>query len=174
MHARTQIIARIGLLLGLTLSFQAAGLPQWATGPVVNALLFLAAGLFGSATAAALGCLTPLAGLIGGQLPSVLWPVAPCIAAANVLMVFVFAALRRRNAPSAAMGLTLAAVVFASTLKAAWLWIAVRALIPALIGHALPSPFVEAFVFPQWFTALAGGIAAAMLLPVLSRAKVRK
>ncbi|MDM7924634.1 MAG: ECF transporter S component [bacterium] len=166
----SKFITRIGVLLGLTLAFQAMGLPQPVTGTFVNCVLFLSAALFGPWTAAAVGCLTPFPALLLGQLPPPLWPFLPVIATGNILLVLVFHGFRRLqlnprkpvSRPRDAF-----AVLPAAALKFAWLWAAVTLWMPLLLGRTLPAQAAAALALPQLFTAIAGGAAAILTLPTL-------
>ncbi len=167
---RTLKITRIGVLLGLTLAFQAMGLPQPVTGTFVNCVLFLSAALFGPWTAAVVGCLTPFPALLLGQLPPPLWPFLPVIAAGNILLVLVFHAFRRlplypRKPVSRLTGAF--AVLPAAGVKFAWLAAAVAWWMPLLLGRAIPAQAAAALALPQLFTAIAGGAAAVLILPTL-------
>lgn len=87
---KTIFISRLALLVSLSLAIQVAGLPQPITGPLINMLLFLTAAMLGWIAGVILGCLTPLAALIRGQLPAVLAPLVPFIATANAILVLVY------------------------------------------------------------------------------------
>ncbi len=166
----TLFITRIGVMLGLTLAFQALGLPQPVTGTFVNCVLFLSAALFGPWTAAVVGCLTPFPALLLGQLPPPLWPFLPVIAVGNILLVLVFHAFRRlRLAPKKPVSrLTDAfAILPAAGVKFAWLAAAVAWWMPLILGRAVPAQAAAALALPQLFTAIAGGAAAVLILPTM-------
>ncbi len=97
MQKRTLFIARMGIILALTLTLQVAGLPQPVTGPLINAMLLLTAVLFGNVAGVLLGCLTPGLALVRGQLPLALAPMVPFIAVGNALLVFIFIFISKKN-----------------------------------------------------------------------------
>jgi hypothetical protein len=165
-------ITRIGVLLGLTLAFQALGLPQPVTGTAVNCILFLSAALFGPWTAAAIGCLTPFPALLLGQLPPPLWPFLPVIAAGNILLAVVFHVFRNlpfsRKKPAGRLA-DAVAVIPAAAVKFAWLAAAVTWWMPLILGRTVPAQAAAALALPQLLTAAAGGGTALLLLPSLRR-----
>jgi hypothetical protein len=169
MQSKTLFITRLAVLIALTLGFQMLGLPQPITGPVINAILFISCFLIGPWTALALGCLTPLAAVVGGQLPPPLWPLAPCVAAANGILVLAFQWIRPKPAPGAgrpgwaAVGIS---ILMPSLLKFAFLSLSVKNILPLLLGRSLPPLLVYAFTAPQFFTALAGGIVSLPLMKI--------
>ena len=87
---KTLFISRLALLISLALVIQIVGLPQPITGPLINMLLFLTVTILGWIAGVILGCLTPLAALIRGQLPAVLAPLVPFIAVANAILVLIY------------------------------------------------------------------------------------
>lgn len=157
---KTLFLARLGLFTSLTIVIQLAGLPQPVTGPLVNAMLFLTAQLLQPRAAAILGVITPFAALIRGQLPPALAAMLPVIIAGNVSMVYVFAAIARRNSMPVqpfsvrwTVGITAAAVV-----KFGLLYGGVSLLSPLLLSIPVPAPLVAMMSVSQLVTALAGGI----------------
>ncbi len=170
MHFKTLFITRIGLLLALTLAFQMIGLPQPVTGPVINAVLILSCGLFGPWTALMLGLITPVAALFRGQLPPPLWPLAPCVAVANAILVVTFHALRKWHPPDCPTEKWITgfiSIFLPAIFKFGFLSFCVKALMPRLLGHPLPPALAAAFTLPQFFTALAGGAMALGMLRIL-------
>jgi len=85
------------ILLALTGAFQMMGLPQYFTGPVVNAMLYLATLTVGMESGILIGLFTPWVALIRGILPSPAQPMAPFIMVANATLVVVFGLLKRFN-----------------------------------------------------------------------------
>lgn len=137
------------------------GLPQWITGPLVNAVLLVTALRLGVSEAMAVGMATPLAALLRGVLPLPLLVMTPFIALANATLVGVFGALRGRGrwlAVGAAAACKFAVLYAAVTILVA------RPLSLAMGGGAqavaLPAPMVEMMRWPQLATALVGGALA--------------
>jgi hypothetical protein len=172
LKSKTLFITRLAVLLSLTLAFQMIGLPQPVTGPVINALIFLSCALFGPWTALVLGCLTPLAALVSGQLPAPLWPLSPCVATANGILVFSFYIIRKgfalRSAPFTAAAAAIS-IILPSLFKFVFLAFCVKILLPIMLGRVLPPPLAYAFTAPQFFTALAGGALALGMIKITKR-----
>lgn len=91
----TSWLARTALLLAFTVAIQMPGLPQPVTGPAVNAMLLLAAGVVSPASGVLVGVFTPIIALYRGILPPPLAPM-PFIGLGNAVFVMVFAWLHRR------------------------------------------------------------------------------
>lgn len=153
--------ARFALALAAALAIPNMGLPQYVTGPLVNALLLLTLEWCGLGQAMAVGMLTPVSAALRGVLPLPLWVMMPFIAVGNAAFVGVFSLLRRRSP-----GL---ALVAAAVVKFAWLYAAVTALVVwplhvAVGGNvaavAIPQAMVAMMRWPQLGTALAGGLLA--------------
>ncbi len=142
----TRWIARTAILLALTVAFQMAGLPQPVTGPVVNAMLFLAALVAGPWAGVTVGICTPVIAFWRGILPAFLGPLIPFIGLGNAIMVLVFILLRTRQ-----LYVAIAAGAFAKYLV---LSTAVRLLV------TVPEPIALMMQTPQLLTALGGGIIA--------------
>lgn len=148
-----------GLALGLLIPN--LGLPQWLTGPLVNALLLLSVDGIGLGEALAIGAITPLAAALRGVLPLPLLVMVPFIALGNATYVSLYAGLRPAN--------RWLALGVASLCKFALLYTAVTVLVAhplklALAGAtqvvALPQAIVQMMAWPQLATALAGGLIA--------------
>ncbi len=140
------LAARMVVLLGLTWLVPSLGLPQQVTGPVVNALLFLAVGSVGTGNAILVGGLPSMVGIAQGTIPLPLAAMVPFIVAGNAVLVVTFGLLRRR-------GFALAAVA-AAVLKFALLYCAVTYVV------RVPQPVATMMQWPQLFTALAGALLA--------------
>lgn len=137
------------------------GLPQWITGPLVNAVLLVTALRLGVSAAMVVGLATPLAALLRGVLPLPLLVMTPFIALANATLVGVFGALRGRGhwlAVGAAAACKFVVLYAAVTILVA------RPLSLAMGGSAqavaLPAAMVEMMRWPQLATALVGGALA--------------
>ncbi len=167
--------SRIILTLGLAgsgLLIPALGLPQWITGPLVNALLILTVETGGVGAAVLVGLLTPLNALLGGVLPLPLIVIIPLIGIGNAILSVVYGALREKNRRLA--------VLAAAMLKFAWLyaavaWLTVRPLTVMAGGAAqtaiIPASLAYMMQWPQLATALAGGLIALSLIQVGRRAR---
>ncbi len=163
-YGRTLASSRaLGLVLALTagVTIPTLGLPQWITGPLVNALLFLTALRLGVSGAMVVGLVTPLAAVLRGVLPLPLLVMTPFIALGNATLVGVFGTLRGRN-PRLAVGA--AALAKFALLSATVTLLVARPLSLAIGGSAqvvaLPAAMVEMMRWPQLATALIGGAIA--------------
>ena len=132
---------------------------QWVTGPTVNAALFIAVVILGPMRAILLGLMPSTIALGSGLLPFVLAPMVPFIMLGNAIMVLTFYYLYKRN--------YFLALGVASFLKFAFLhqtvvWIMSRYLEQKLVGV-----LGIMMSWPQFFTALIGGLVAyAFLKPI--------
>ncbi len=160
--------ARLLALITLALLIPALGLPQWITGPLVNALLLLTVTWAGLSEAILVGMLTPLGAAVRGVLPLPLLVMTPFIALANALFVSTYAALQRRALQRQGKHPGVALVAAAGA-KFALLTLCVSLLVARpphlLIGGnaqvvALPETIINMMRWPQLATALAGGLLA--------------
>jgi hypothetical protein len=151
----------IALFVAAGVLIPGLGLPQAITGPLVNALLFLAAEVLGVGPAALLGMVTPLSALLYGVLPLPLLVMVPLIALGNGLLVAVYGALNWRRR---AMGFVLASVAKALWLSACVALLTARPLQIAVGGAretiSLPPALIQMMQWPQLLTALGGALLA--------------
>jgi hypothetical protein len=148
-------------LMGAGLLISNLGMPQWITGPLVNALLILTVLWLGVSQAIFVGMVTPLGAFASGILPLPLLVMVPFIAIGNAILVSVFGGIRRAN--------QWAALAIAAVTKVAFLYLAVTLLVAhplsLVIGGqgqevAVPASIVNMMSWPQLLTALAGGALA--------------
>lgn len=158
MSKRIVFLTRTAVLLALTLAIQMIGMPQYATGPLVNTMLYIAATFVGIWGGVAIGIVTPVVAFMRGILPAPLSPMIPYIAAGNAVLVIVFGLLERRGRLAAIAG-----VVAASVVKFLVLSSAVR-----FVVQVKPA-IAKAMQTPQLFTALAGGAIALIVSEALIR-----
>lgn len=171
----THRLARLALFLALTLAVQFTGLPQALMGPLVNAVLLLAAFMLGPTPAVLLGMLTPAVALIRGHLPPFLAVLVPFIAAANGMFILAFAWVIRIAPDRSGRTFSvwkIAAVVLAAALKTGFLFLSVRVLIPLALGFAVPPNIAFIMTAPQFATATAGGLIALFLIRIFVRRDV--
>ena len=171
---KTRYITRLVLFIAVTAVIELIGLPQPATGPLVNFMLILTTLLLDVYGGLALGCLTPLLALLRGQLPIILAPLVPLIMTGNALYVIIFYLLccggREKNLPlgwRAFGGLLLAACA-----KFAWFYMAIRYLLPLWLAHPLPDNILTIMLGPQLLTAAIGGAAAILFYTLLWQRKI--
>jgi len=147
-------ITRTAILMALTLVIQMMGMPQYATGPLVNTMLYLAGvfvGIWGG---------TPVIALWRGILPAPLGPMVPFIALGNAVLVIIYGLIEKRN--------KYIAVVLASVIKYLVLATAVRFIV------SVPPKIAQMMQVPQLVTALAGGAIAIILSEILVRRRLIK
>lgn len=149
-----RFITRTAILLAIVLAVQSLRLPSYFTGPVVNAVLILAALFSGPLSGITIGCITPIVALLMGIIPPVAAPLVPLIVAANITLVVVFVALDRLN--------RYLAWLVAAVAKFAVFYLGLNYLLGAF-GITLPAPLIVAFQLPQLYTALAGGFLAVIM-----------
>jgi len=179
--SETQLTARqhttlraTGLLaaLALGLLIPNLGMPQWVTGPLVNALLLTIALQLGATQALIVGIVTPMAALLRGVLPLPLAIMIPFVALANALYVTVFGRIKIR---SRWLALGIAAVTKYALLQSAILMLAWRPLALAAAGGqsaiAIPNAIATMMGWPQLLTALAGGLIALGINGLQNRAR---
>jgi len=152
-------------LLAVAALVPSLGLPQWVTGPSVNALLIISVYTVGVSNAVAVGAVPSFVALSSGVLPAPMLLMIPFIVAGNAILVVVFAALRRIN--------YWLALVAGAALKCGWLWAAVSLLTvrpfqikfgPEALAVMVPDAMANMFRWPQFLTAVVGGLTAYGLL----------
>ncbi len=140
---------------------------QWLTGPLVNAILILLLFLVGIRSAL-LVCLIPsLMALAGGLLPAVLAPVVPFIMIGNVILVLSIDWLYN-NFRDEAKGYWLGILVGAG-LKFLFLFTSVTFIGRLLIKRELTLKVAQMMSWPQFATAILGGLIAWLVLKWLRR-----
>ncbi len=174
MRQRSIKFSRLALLIALTITLQMAGLPQPAIGPLVNMMLIITTLVINPLGGLALGVVTPLVAVLGGQLPPLLIPMAPFIMIGNALFVILFAAIGGMKSaltekePLYSVWAWIGLVVAAAA-KTAWLYLIVRMLLPHLIGKPVPAPLLALMSLPQFVTAGIGGSFAFLFFNILKR-----
>lgn len=156
-HSRRNIlfITRTAILMALTLVIQMMGMPQYATGPLVNTMLYVAAVFVGIWGGVAIGLVTPVIAFWRGILPPPLGPMIPFIALGNAVLVIVYGLVEKRS--------KYIAVIAASVIKYLVLAGAVGFVV------SVPPKIAQMMQVPQLITALAGGAIAILLSEILIR-----
>lgn len=163
-------LIRIVVLLTLTLMIQIIGLPQLITGPLINMMLLITALILDPVSGIILGVITPMLALLRGQLPPVLAPMVPFIMVGNAILVGVFSVIRGSRHKNILTSVQIwIALILASLCKTLWLFLTARFLLPLLLGRQLPELMILAMSFPQFVTAVAGGILALIIYELLHR-----
>jgi len=163
----TRVITKF-LILGST----ATVLPflihiQWFTGPIINAILILTLFLVGIRSAFVV-CLVPsLMALSGGLLPAILAPVVPFIMISNVIFVLTIDYFYN-NIKDIKKSYWIGVVVGAF-LKFIFLLISVEFIKNLLIKQELAVKVAQIMSWPQFATAIAGGMIAFVVLKFLKK-----
>jgi hypothetical protein len=134
---------------------------QWISGPTVNAALFIATVILGPSRAILLGLMPSTVALSSGLLPFALAPMVPFIMLGNVIMVLVFYYLYRRNY---FFGLGVSAFVKFAFLHQTVMWLMSR-----WLNAKIVSQLAVMMSWPQFFTAIIGGIAAYAFLKQIKK-----
>ena len=140
---------------------------QWVTGPIINAILIITLFLVGIRSALVV-CLVPsLMALSGGLLPAVLAPVIPFIMISNVVLVLsvdYFYNAFRNNRRGYWLG-----VITGALLKFIFLYLSVIWISKLLIKQELVAKVAQMMSWPQFATAVIGGMIAWLVLKWLRR-----
>ena len=131
-------------------------LSQQITGPVVNAILFIATVILGPEKAIIIALTPSPFALSFGLLPSVLAPMIPFIMLGNAILVYVFGALWRMN--------YWLGMVLSSFFKFIFLAISSNIVMDLLLKTELAPKVALMMSWPQLFTALTGGLIAYVFL----------
>lgn len=154
-------VGRLVLLMATGLLITNLGLPQYVTGPLVNALLILTVLWAGVSQALFVGMVTPMGAALSGVLPLPLWIMIPFIALSNAALVSFFGGLRSANRW---LALAVAAVAKFALLYAAVTILVAHPLNLMIAGQAqaivVPQAIVAMMTWPQLLTAVAGGVIA--------------
>jgi hypothetical protein len=157
----------------LSLTMVATFLPfiihlQWITGPIVNALLILILFLVGLRMALLICFVPSLMALAGGLLPLPLAPVVPFIMLGNVIFILAIDYFYK-SAKKQINGYWIGVVV-GGALKYLFVWFNANLMINLILHDDVAAPLLVKLVsWPQFATALAGGIIAWAVLKWLKR-----
>jgi hypothetical protein len=135
---------------------------QMMTGPMVNALLFIATIMLGPYSAILIGLLPSAFSIAAGLLPSILSPMIPFIMVSNAILVLTFHYFQKKN--------YWLGVGAASIFKYAFLLITSQTLIN-LVMKGAPAAKAAALMmsWPQLVTALIGGMVAYLFLKFIKK-----
>lgn len=156
MKITTQVVTRSAFILALAIAVQLVKLPQPVTGPVVNALLFLATSLVGPISAILIGLCTPVVAFAFGIMPFA--PAVVIIMLGNASLALTYGLLVKRQL--IAFG---AAAIVKFAVMSALVWY----IVPALMGIKVPAKLAAALTTPQLFTALGGAVLAFIVLKAI-------
>ena len=156
------------LLIGVQ---QFRGISQFITGPLVNAILIVAAIWVGKYSGLAIAFLSPLFALLimPGPLMQALPMLVPIIGLGNAALVMCAYFFKKKSLPVFGAGLLLGSV-----LKALILWVGVVFFVFPIFGADVPPPMIAAgtamFSWNQLITAAIGSAIVLIIYPVLNKA----
>lgn len=159
MENKTKHITRTGILLAVTLVIQMMGMPQLVTGSAVNAMLLIALLTVGVLEASIIGCITPIIALMVGIIKPPLAPVIPFIIGGNVILVVGFYHLKKIN--------NYMALIVAALAKFILLFGATKLVLATMLPEPIFKKVAVTFGVTQFFTAMAGGVIALIIVPLL-------
>jgi len=140
---------------------------QWVTGPIINAILVLILFLVGIRSALVVCLIPSLMALSGGLLPAVLAPVVPFIMISNVIFVLGIDRLYQAT-KNEKKGYWLGVLVGAG-FKFLFLLASVNFIGRLLIKQELVVKVAQMMSWPQFATAMTGGLIAWAVLKWLKR-----
>lgn len=142
---------------------------QWLTGPIVNALLVIALFAVGIRSALFLCLLPSLMALAGGLIPAVLAPVVPFVMISNAIFVIcidrIYNFVKNSN-----YGYWLG-IFSGAFLKFIFLFFSVSLITKLLLKQELAIKVVQMMSWPQFATALTGGMLAWLILCQIKKAE---
>jgi len=136
-------------------------LNQAITGPLVNAMLFLATIFLGARSAILIGLTPSLVSISTGLLPLPLAPMIPFIMVGNTLLILSFDLLRKKN--------YWLGMLSASAIKFLFLFSMASIVTSLILKDAIAVQAAKMLGLPQLLTALAGGILAYLFLKVIKK-----
>ena len=163
MKITTKTLTRSALILALAIAVQSIKMPQFVTGPLINALLFLAVALVNPISGVLIGLFTPLLAFTFGIMP--LAPAVPVIMLGNGLLAAVYGLFSRK--PVLGVGI-------ASLAKYMMMTVSVYYLFPGLLKITFPQKVIVMLTTPQFFTALGGGVLALLVLKAMDWQKLNR
>lgn len=162
-RALTQFVGLAGIALFLPFFIHL----QWLTGPIVNAILILILFLVGIRSAMVVALVPSLMALSGGLLPAILAPVVPFIMISNAIFVLsidrIYDWSKNMN-----RGYWLG-VLAGAFLKFVFLYFSVSFITKLLIKQDLAVKVMQMMSWPQFATAIMGGMIAWVILKWLKR-----
>jgi hypothetical protein len=140
---------------------------QWITGPIVNALLILILFIVGIRAAMLMSLVPSVMALAGGLLPLPLAPIVPFIMISNaifILSVDYFYRASKKQFNGFWIG-----VVVGGALKYLFIWFNANLLLGLILKKDLAIAVLRIVSWPQFATALLGGLIAFIILKWLKR-----
>ena len=158
-------VAQFAIVLALIVSAPLIG-NQIVTGTIVNALLLGSVILFGFGGALSLCFIPSIVSLFFVLLPGVMAPMVPFIIMGNILLIWVFDSLRKKN--------FFLGLIPGALLKFSFLFLTSTYLIHFFIQQAVVSKIAVMMSWPQLITALLGGVVVYSSLAVYNFSRDNK
>lgn len=140
---------------------------QWITGPIVNALLIIILFIVGLRAALIMALIPSVMALAGGLLPAILAPVVPFIMISNVIFILSVDYFYR-SAKNQFTGFWVGVGV-GGLLKYLFIWFNANLMINLVLQKGMGVAVARIVSWPQFATALAGGVIAWAILRWLKR-----
>lgn len=134
---------------------------QFFTGPMVNAMFFIALYFVSRRDTLLLAIIPSLMALAVGLLPVIILPIIPYIIISNFLLIFIFDLIRKHSFWQA--------VLWSSVLKFMFLYASSVILVKFFLKGDLAKAAAAMFSWPQLYSAIAGGLVAYFILKYLKR-----
>lgn len=134
---------------------------QMITGPIVNFVLFISVILLGRNTALGLCVFPSIISLFTGILNFALVPVIPFIILSNMVLVVSFDYFKKNLYKG---------VILSALFKFLFLF-SISSIAISMINNSLAKKAAVMFSYPQFFTALAGGVLAVLVLKIINNNK---
>lgn len=179
MNTKTSNLVKSALLLALAVVMQLIGrfvpsLSQLFVGPVINAILIIAAFLCGTGWGVAVGVLTPVLALLVGQLNPLLGAFIPFIMIGNVLLVVFCGLFKKTSKEKYQLLFASLGIVIGAFAKFIFMYLSATKLIH-VFGLKFAPKIVKqlpvAMGTLQLITALIGGVLALVILGILKSRK---
>jgi hypothetical protein len=118
------------------------------------------------------GIMTPWIAFLRGQLPPVLAPMLPFIAAGNACLVLIYHFFfRLRSVKSPVTWSVLIPIGIAAVGKFTILFTGIRIILPAILGKRFPAALEFMMAVPQLLTAIGGGILFILFKKIFDKIK---
>ncbi|MFH1610626.1 MAG: iron hydrogenase [Patescibacteria group bacterium] len=142
---------------------------QWITGPLVNAALILSVYMVGARGALLIGMLPSTIALSTGLLPAMLAPMIPFIIISNSLLILVVDFIYKKSLIKNFNVNYATGLVVASGVKSLFLFLTSSVVVGLLIKQELAVKVATMMSYPQFITAIIGGIIVFGFLKILKK-----
>jgi len=140
---------------------------QFITGPIVNAVLFIAAAVLGAGNAILIGLVPSVVALVSGLLPTPLAPMVPFIMISNAILILAFSYTKKINYWAGVLGGTL--------FKYAFLYLTSTVVVGLISNQNIATKAAATMMaWPQIVTAIVGGVIAFGVLKLYEKSSRSK